>query len=202
MIWHFSMPTASIFPEDFSIVATLRPNKGSQAFLLSIYNEQGMQQLGIEVGRSPVFLYEDHLGKPGPEDYPLFRGVNLADGKYDTCIHTHHTNSPRSVTRIHTVCIYKDKHIFRQVQLQIHRHAHFQSHMFDLLEKHLWLNFHLIQILKTIYSPGLLVLFCFLDLGLSLFVSLFSLSPKVMSIFMQGKLGKFFFDTSDANIYQ
>ncbi|KAI5096394.1 collagen alpha-1(V) chain isoform X2, partial [Silurus meridionalis] len=73
---------SSVFPEDFSIVATVRPNKGSQAFLLSIYNEQGMQQLGIEVGRSPVFLYEDHLGKPGPEDYPLFRGVNLADGKW------------------------------------------------------------------------------------------------------------------------
>jgi len=59
----------------------MRPKKGSQSFLLSVYNEQGIQQLGLEVGRSPVFLYEDHLGKPGPEDYPLFRGVNLADGK-------------------------------------------------------------------------------------------------------------------------
>ncbi|KAK2120586.1 hypothetical protein P7K49_001972 [Saguinus oedipus] len=33
------------------------------------------------MGRSPVFLYEDHTGKPGPEDYPLFRGINLSDGK-------------------------------------------------------------------------------------------------------------------------
>uniref|UniRef100_A0A8C7XA97 Formin binding protein 1b n=1 Tax=Oryzias sinensis TaxID=183150 RepID=A0A8C7XA97_9TELE len=70
------------FPEDFSIMATVKPNKGSQSFLLSVYNEQGIQQLGMEVGRSPVFLYEDHLGKPSPEDYPLFRGVNLADGKW------------------------------------------------------------------------------------------------------------------------
>uniref|UniRef100_A0A8B9HK40 Procollagen, type V, alpha 1 n=1 Tax=Astyanax mexicanus TaxID=7994 RepID=A0A8B9HK40_ASTMX len=73
---------SSVFPEDFSILATVKPNKGSQSFLLSIYNEQGIQQLGLEVGRSPVFLYEDHLGKPGPEDYPLFRGINLADGKW------------------------------------------------------------------------------------------------------------------------
>uniref|UniRef100_A0A8C1PHT4 Procollagen, type V, alpha 1 n=1 Tax=Cyprinus carpio TaxID=7962 RepID=A0A8C1PHT4_CYPCA len=73
---------SSMFPEDFSILATVRPKKGSQSFLLSVYNEQGIQQLGLEVGRAPVFLYEDHLGKPGPEDYPLFRGINLADGKW------------------------------------------------------------------------------------------------------------------------
>uniref|UniRef100_A0A8D3BRT5 Procollagen, type V, alpha 1 n=1 Tax=Scophthalmus maximus TaxID=52904 RepID=A0A8D3BRT5_SCOMX len=71
-----------VFPEDFSILATVKPKKGSQSFLLSVYNEQGIQQLGVEVGRSPVFLYEDHTGKPSPEDYPLFRGVNLADGKW------------------------------------------------------------------------------------------------------------------------
>uniref|UniRef100_A0A3B3RM46 Laminin G domain-containing protein n=1 Tax=Paramormyrops kingsleyae TaxID=1676925 RepID=A0A3B3RM46_9TELE len=73
---------ASAFPEDFSILATVKPKKGSQAFLMSIYNEQGIQQLGMEVGRSPVFLYEDHTGKPSPEDYPLFSGLNLADGKW------------------------------------------------------------------------------------------------------------------------
>uniref|UniRef100_A0A8C7WC11 Procollagen, type V, alpha 1 n=1 Tax=Oncorhynchus mykiss TaxID=8022 RepID=A0A8C7WC11_ONCMY len=73
---------ADVFPEDFSILATVKPKKGSQSFLLSVYNEQGIQQLGVEVGRSPVFLYEDHTGKPSPEDYPLFRGLNLADGKW------------------------------------------------------------------------------------------------------------------------
>lgn len=74
--------TGDVFPEDFSILATVKPNKGSQSFLLSVYNEQGIQQLGLEVGRSPVFLYEDQTGKPSPEDYPLFRGINLADGKW------------------------------------------------------------------------------------------------------------------------
>lgn len=72
---------ASAFPEDFSILTTVKAKKGSQAFLVSIYNEQGIQQIGLEMGRSPVFLYEDHTGKPGPEQYPLFRGINLSDGK-------------------------------------------------------------------------------------------------------------------------
>lgn len=69
------------FPENFSIMTLIKPKAGLQAFLLSIYNEQGVQQLGLELGRSPIFLYEDQNRKPAPEDYPLFRGVNLADGK-------------------------------------------------------------------------------------------------------------------------
>uniref|UniRef100_A0A8D3CPP5 Collagen, type XI, alpha 1a n=1 Tax=Scophthalmus maximus TaxID=52904 RepID=A0A8D3CPP5_SCOMX len=71
-----------VFPEDFSILTTVRPKSGLQSFLLSIYNRQGVQQLGVEVGRSPVFLYEDQTGSPAPEDYPLFRSLNLADGKW------------------------------------------------------------------------------------------------------------------------
>ncbi|TRZ04437.1 hypothetical protein DNTS_016090 [Danionella cerebrum] len=70
-----------VFPEDFSILMTIKPKPGTQSFLLSVYNEQGIQQLGVEVGRSPVFLYEDQHGKPAPEDYPLFRAINIADGK-------------------------------------------------------------------------------------------------------------------------
>ncbi|KAG9463168.1 hypothetical protein GDO78_022264, partial [Eleutherodactylus coqui] len=82
-----SAPTKQLFPdttfpEDFSILITVKPKKGSQSFLMSIYNEQGIQQVGVELGRSPVFLFEDHLGKPGPEDYPLFSGINLSDGKW------------------------------------------------------------------------------------------------------------------------
>lgn len=71
-----------VFPEDFSILTTIKPKAGIQAFLLSIYNKQGVQQLGVEVGRSPVFLYEDQHGKPAPEDYPLFSTLNIADGKW------------------------------------------------------------------------------------------------------------------------
>lgn len=62
-------------------MATVRPKKGSQVFLLSVYDEQGVQQLGFQVGRSPVFLYEDQHRQPPPDMYPIFRKVNLADGK-------------------------------------------------------------------------------------------------------------------------
>lgn len=74
--------SGGVFPEDFSILTTVRPKSGLQSFLLSIYNDQGVQQLGVEVGRSPAFLYEDQTGKPAPEDYPLFTSINLANGKY------------------------------------------------------------------------------------------------------------------------
>uniref|UniRef100_A0A3Q3LGT0 Thrombospondin-like N-terminal domain-containing protein n=1 Tax=Mastacembelus armatus TaxID=205130 RepID=A0A3Q3LGT0_9TELE len=71
-----------VFPEDFSILFTIKPKAGLQSFLLSVYNQQGIQQLGVEVGHAPVFLYEDQHGKPAPEGYPLFRSINLADGKW------------------------------------------------------------------------------------------------------------------------
>uniref|UniRef100_A0A8C4TJ57 Collagen alpha-1(XI) chain-like n=1 Tax=Erpetoichthys calabaricus TaxID=27687 RepID=A0A8C4TJ57_ERPCA len=81
-----SAPTKQLFPgpfpEDFSLMTTVRAKKGAQFFLLSIYDDQGVQQLGLEIGRSPVFLYEDHMGKPLPEDYPTFKKINLADGKW------------------------------------------------------------------------------------------------------------------------
>uniref|UniRef100_A0A8B9FRY2 Thrombospondin-like N-terminal domain-containing protein n=1 Tax=Amazona collaria TaxID=241587 RepID=A0A8B9FRY2_9PSIT len=72
----------SSFPKDFSILATVRARRGAQSFLLSMYDERGVQQLGLELGLSPVFLYEDQDGNPPPERYPTFRRVNLADGKW------------------------------------------------------------------------------------------------------------------------
>uniref|UniRef100_A0A3P8SWG0 Thrombospondin-like N-terminal domain-containing protein n=1 Tax=Amphiprion percula TaxID=161767 RepID=A0A3P8SWG0_AMPPE len=82
-----SVPTRQLFPDlpfpvDFSVMTTVRAVKGSQVFLLSLYDSQGTQQLGVEIGRSPVFLYEDHEGHPSPELYPTFRKINLADGKW------------------------------------------------------------------------------------------------------------------------
>ncbi|XP_055521874.1 collagen alpha-1(V) chain-like, partial [Leucoraja erinacea] len=79
-------PTKQLFPsklpEDFSIMALVKARAGVQAFLLSVYSEQGLQQVGVELGRSPVFLYEDQHGKPTPEQYPIFSGINLADGSW------------------------------------------------------------------------------------------------------------------------
>ncbi|XP_078418009.1 collagen alpha-1(XI) chain-like [Cetorhinus maximus] len=70
------------FPRDFSILVTLKPKRSTQAFLLSIYNEQGVQQIGVEIGRSPVFLFEDQNGRPAAEEYPIFTTANLADNKW------------------------------------------------------------------------------------------------------------------------
>uniref|UniRef100_A0A8D2ZRF8 Collagen, type V, alpha 3a n=1 Tax=Scophthalmus maximus TaxID=52904 RepID=A0A8D2ZRF8_SCOMX len=62
----------SKFPETFSLMATVRAKRGSQFFLLSVYDDQGAQQLGLE----------DQHGQPPPEMYPIFKKVNLADGKW------------------------------------------------------------------------------------------------------------------------
>ncbi|KAI2666046.1 Collagen alpha-1(V) chain [Labeo rohita] len=70
------------FPENFSLMTTVKAKKNSQFFLVSLYDEQGVQQLGLEMGRSPVFLYEDHQGQPAPDLYPIFKKINLADGKW------------------------------------------------------------------------------------------------------------------------
>uniref|UniRef100_UPI00358EBC08 collagen alpha-1(XI) chain-like n=1 Tax=Myxine glutinosa TaxID=7769 RepID=UPI00358EBC08 len=70
------------FPRDFSVMTTVRATRRLQAFLLSMYSQQGVQQLGVELARSPVFLYEDHTGHPLPEEYPIFKRVNLANGKW------------------------------------------------------------------------------------------------------------------------
>lgn len=78
---HIVPLSGGVFPQDFSVMFTVKPKAGLQSFLLSVYNQQGIQQLGVEVGRGPIFLYEDQNGKPAPEEYPLFRSINLADGK-------------------------------------------------------------------------------------------------------------------------
>lgn len=69
-------------------MTTVRAKKGAEFFLLSIYDAQGGQQLGLEVARSPVFLYEDQHGQPTPQMYPIFKKVNLADGKWVVLINT------------------------------------------------------------------------------------------------------------------
>ncbi|TRY90265.1 hypothetical protein DNTS_005122 [Danionella cerebrum] len=72
----------STFPKDFSLMTTVKAKRNSHSFLLSLYDEEGIQQLGLEIGRSPTFLYSDHNWQPAPEIYPLFKKINLADGKW------------------------------------------------------------------------------------------------------------------------
>eukprot|EP00073_Rattus_norvegicus_P041578 XP_008771010.1 PREDICTED: collagen alpha-2(XI) chain-like [Rattus norvegicus] len=50
--------------------------------LLTLYSAQGVQQLGLELGRPVRFLYEDQRGRPQASAQPIFRGLSLADGKW------------------------------------------------------------------------------------------------------------------------
>lgn len=63
-------------------MATVRATTGGRFFLLSVYDGHGVQQLGLEVGRAPVFLYKDQHGRPSADMYPVFKSVDLADGKW------------------------------------------------------------------------------------------------------------------------
>lgn len=69
------------FPKDFSLLTVVRTRPGLQAPLLTLYSAQGVRQLGLELGRPVRFLYEDQTGRPRPPAQPVFRGLNLADGK-------------------------------------------------------------------------------------------------------------------------
>ncbi|EGW09101.1 Collagen alpha-2(XI) chain [Cricetulus griseus] len=70
------------FPRDFSLMTVVRTRPGLQAPLLTLYSVQGVQQLGLELGRPVRFLYEDQRGRPQAPSQPIFRGLNLADGKW------------------------------------------------------------------------------------------------------------------------
>ena len=71
------------FPQDFSILATIRPDDQNSAFLFTIYNGQnGNEELAIQVGPRPLFWYEDVNGRPGRENSPRFNNINLSDGKW------------------------------------------------------------------------------------------------------------------------
>lgn len=69
------------FPKDFSLLTVVRTRPGLQAPLLTLYSAQGIRQLGLELGRPVRFLYEDQTGRPRLPAQPVFRGLNLADGK-------------------------------------------------------------------------------------------------------------------------
>lgn len=69
------------FPQDFSLLTVVRTRPGLQVSLLTLYSAQGIQQLGLELGRPVRFLYEDQTGRPQPPAQPVFRGLSLTDGK-------------------------------------------------------------------------------------------------------------------------
>jgi len=70
------------FPEDFSILATIKTTRKAASFIFTIYDAvEAKEVLGLEVSNSTMLLYEDQNSLPGVHDYPRFN-VDLADGKY------------------------------------------------------------------------------------------------------------------------
>uniref|UniRef100_A0A8C7IFB0 Thrombospondin-like N-terminal domain-containing protein n=1 Tax=Oncorhynchus kisutch TaxID=8019 RepID=A0A8C7IFB0_ONCKI len=67
-----SAPTKQLYPVHFSLLTEKKCRAPSPSFCLCI-TSRGIQQLGVE---------RTTTGKPSPEDYPLFRVLNLADGKW------------------------------------------------------------------------------------------------------------------------
>ena len=68
------------FPTDFSIIATVRPNSGTKGFLFSMYGGTSQREvLALEISDTPYLLFEDNLGRPGPQGSPRFN-KRLADG--------------------------------------------------------------------------------------------------------------------------
>lgn len=61
------------FPENFSILITLRGQPANRSVLLSIYDEGGVRQLGLALGPALDLL--------GDSFSPLPQQVNLTDGR-------------------------------------------------------------------------------------------------------------------------
>ena len=69
------------FPEDFSIVTTVRPKKNTRGFLFTVYSGLTSQEIfGLGFGEDTLFLYEDQNQLPGKEHSPRF-DINFADGE-------------------------------------------------------------------------------------------------------------------------
>lgn len=75
--------TTDQFPEDFSIMVTLRPDQGSSSVLFGLYSDSGEDQLLVEVGDTVRFFYQDQNGMPA-ENHTLEFGAAINDGKWVT----------------------------------------------------------------------------------------------------------------------
>lgn len=68
------------FPQDFSILLTIRPNKNlNRVALFSIYSDQSDKVFALYVGQDVALYYLDMAGN---ENNINSFGVNIADDKY------------------------------------------------------------------------------------------------------------------------
>ena len=77
----FNFMFSGLFPQDFSILVTLRPEQSSTSILFGIYTSNGDDQLLVEIGDRIRLFYQD-------QDTSIEDGTTLEfktsinDGKY------------------------------------------------------------------------------------------------------------------------
>lgn len=78
----FGFTDAPAFPENFSILLTLKPRVTPRETVFSIWGANGAEIFTLEVGKKPAQLvYADHTGKPGVNRPLRFRKIKLGDGR-------------------------------------------------------------------------------------------------------------------------
>lgn len=71
---------AGTFPYDFSVLATIRPEQGTEAYLFTIYNNIGQEQVAVWVGQNVTFMCRENAELPVLAEVSFPVAVN--DGKY------------------------------------------------------------------------------------------------------------------------
>ena len=78
----FEITDAPAFPEDFSILITLKPRVTPRETVFSVLGANGAEILTLEVGKKVTqLIYADHTGKPGINRPLKFRSIKLGDGR-------------------------------------------------------------------------------------------------------------------------
>ena len=72
----------SIFPNDFSVLVTARPQTNDNSFILAMHNAVARLRIGVEVGTNPRFVYADKNNSPGRLNSPTFNGTSIRSGEW------------------------------------------------------------------------------------------------------------------------
>ena len=69
------------FPEDFSLIITMKADVGVQGKVFTMYSDISAEEImSLSVGDKPTFIYKDMTGAPGEDGAPVF-DITLNDGK-------------------------------------------------------------------------------------------------------------------------
>jgi hypothetical protein len=69
--------SGSVFPNDFSVLVTARPQTSDRATILAMHNSDARLRISLEVGTNPRFIYFDKTNSPGTSNAPTFNGITI-----------------------------------------------------------------------------------------------------------------------------